>query len=62
MSTEEDKDIEAYVHWYELMKYLEKDESGAVAKPWVLVKDAPDWCPGVLEGWKRRKAKGFKVP
>lgn len=59
---EDDKEINEFVRWYELARYLERDERGFIAVPWVLKSDAPEWCPDMLERWKRRKAKGFKVP
>ena len=44
------------------LSYLEKNPDGSVKEPYKIVEGAPDWCPAMLEKWKEKRKKGFKVP
>ncbi len=59
LSDEDDDELD---HWYLLLLFLEKDSYGRLKEPYKIVEGAPDWCPSMLEKWKEKRKKGFKVP
>lgn len=57
-----DEELDVMMRWYELAFYLEKNPDGSIKEPYKIVEGAPDWCPSILEKWKEKRKKGFKVP
>ena len=57
-----DEEVEVMMRWYGLLSYLEKNSDGSIKEPYKIVEGAPDWCPAMLEKWKEKRKRGFKVP
>ncbi len=57
-----DEEVEVMMRWYGLLSYLEKNADGSIKEPYKIVEGAPGWCPTMLEKWKEKRKRGFKVP
>ena len=57
-----DEEVEVMMRWYGLLSYLEKNADGIIKETYKIVEGAPGWCPTMLEKWKEKRKRGFKVP